>query len=184
MTSTADAGGNNPSCPTHCPGTLGKSTITDWYDLEETSLVHAHWVKNRTTHSLRACSLQCQNVLQCNSIIWKNTAGIPDDCMLIQTGASMQINMDPMWSYWMQSEYHKYNIKHVKERSLFTLSLQRITTIMNYSWGPGSGTCDPRSWEICMSRKCIYRFLITPGHMTLTLGPEKIHDLSKSSIQC
>ena len=45
---------------------------------------------------------------------------------------------------------------------------------LNFSLGPGSGLCDPGSWETCkLSRKSVCRFLMTPGYMTLTLGPRK-----------
>ncbi len=98
---------NNLSCSAHCTGTGGGSVITDhteWYHVEEISVVSAHWMENRTTHSMRACGLQCQHVLKCKSFIWKSAPGMPDGCVLVYSGAGDQINMDPLWTYWMHSE--------------------------------------------------------------------------------
>ncbi len=88
----------------HCTGSLGES-ITDWYYLDQTFVVPASWVQNRTTNSLRACSFHCEHVVQCNSIIWKSSAGMPDGCILIQSGMGVQINMESMWMYW-KGKYH------------------------------------------------------------------------------
>ena len=94
------------SCHVHyCTGHLVKSMVTDWYYLEQVSVVNAYWVEDRTAHSLRACSFHCEHVVQCNSIIWKNSAGMPDDCVLVQSGIGIQIALESSWIYW-KGKYH------------------------------------------------------------------------------